>query len=128
MKNKKILWLIIAIGLVILLLTSCQKEQQIPVEVTHSMTDGKGSYLGIVSEREYLVKGGDFRSPVHSNETDLQVLRPTVKTFLYTKSNIEYRVFIFGSGVNEGGIFVVNETKNKLEMDYYKMRLGILEE
>jgi hypothetical protein len=43
---------------------------------------------------------------------------------LYTKSDIEYRVFIFGSGVDEGGIFVVNETKDKLEMDYYKMRLG----
>jgi len=72
--------------------------------------------IGSISEKEFLVDGRYFRKNMPARK-NIEYNSTMVKSFLYTKSDIEYRIFIFGNGSDEAGIFIINETKDKLEIE-----------
>jgi len=58
---------------------------------------------------------------VYTNKSEIEVLHhtsfETVITFTYkTSDNIKYRVFLY-DGVESGALFVINETKENLEIE-----------
>lgn len=60
-------------------------------------------------------------SYVYANKSDVEVLHDTfsevVSTFTFTTDDdIKYRVFMY-DGIESGALFVINETKEKLEVE-----------
>ena len=44
----------------------------------------------------------------------------SVRTFTYiNEQGVQYRVFIYGNGVDEAGLFVINESLQKEQLEYY---------
>jgi hypothetical protein len=47
----------------------------------------------------------------------------SIKTFRTVNSGIVYRVFVLGTGYDGGGIHVINETKELLEIEKLKLEI-----
>ena len=100
----------IIVLLSVILLVGCMPSKPVPDD---NFLNPK--VITDISEREVLLSGNTFL-----DEQLTPTSTTTVKTFIYTKDDIRYRIFIYGNGMEEAGLVVINETKDKLEMDYYK--------
>lgn len=55
------------------------------------------------------------------SEEIVKVYSSEVSTYVYiTEDGIRYRVFTFGNGVEDAGLFVINETLQKEQLEYYQ--------
>jgi hypothetical protein len=99
--------------------TSVEEKESTAFDVVRSIPIEDDTQIGQVSNREVLVNSNYFDKPVS------KTVIPTysVKTFMYKKNNIDYRVFMMGNGSEEAGIFVMNETKEQLEIELLKLQI-----
>ncbi len=104
--------------------TEDQSEQPIVKESTalnvvrsHSTEDG--TYLGQVSNRELIINPNTFNKAV----SPTTIPSTSIKTFMFKKNNIDYRIFVMGNGSEEAALVVVNETKEQLEIELLKLQI-----
>lgn len=99
--------------------TKVKEKESTSFKVVRSHSTEDGTMLGQVSNREILVNPNYFDKPV----SEASIPTYSVKTFMFKKNNVDYRVFIMGNGSEEAALVVINVTKEQLEIELLKLQL-----